>query len=201
MGEHPANPSAKRKLRAVMRRQSLSREAVEARSEQIFQHVVTLPEWTEAEAVLWYVDLPGEVRTQPYLQRELQGHRRCAVTWCEPAELQLAWIESMDELSACTLGILEPKEEIRNDSRRRLDIAEIDLVLVPGMAFTRAGHRLGHGKGYYDRLLSRAREETTVVALAFDEQVLDEVPCEPHDVIMDYVITPAAVYRCRDEID
>lgn len=195
MGETLNFRSAKRNLRAEIRRQLPSREAVAERSARIFAQLAALPEWRDAASVLWYVELPGEVCTQSRLKAELPGGRRCAVTWCEADELKLAWLQSMNELSSRTLGILEPIAAIRGDSRRWLDISEIDLVLVPGLAFDRQGRRLGHGKGYYDKLLSRARAETTFVALAFDEQVLDAVPCEPHDVIMDYVVTESTVYR------
>ena len=187
--------SAKQKLRAAMRRQMRSRKVVDDPSRQIFAQVAKMREWRDAQSVLWYVNLPGEVQTQPFLEKELAGGRRCAVSWCEPDRLQLAWLESMSELSARTLGILEPIREIRDDANRRLDVGEIDLVLVPGLAFDRQGHRLGHGKGYYDRLLSRARSDTTRVGLAFEEQVCEAVPWEPHDVIMDYVVTEAAVYQ------
>ncbi|MDA0835433.1 MAG: 5-formyltetrahydrofolate cyclo-ligase [Planctomycetota bacterium] len=186
---------AKRNLRAELRRVPRDRDTIAERSERIFERVTELPEWQNAGSVLWYVDLPGEVRTQPFLSKALASPRRCGVTWCEPDELKLVWLESMNELSARTLGILEPVGEIRRDPRRRLDIDEIDLVLVPGMAFDRQGHRLGHGKGYYDRLLSRATDDTTLVALAFDEQVFDDIPHESHDVIMDYVVTESAVFR------
>ncbi len=65
--------------------------------------------------------------------------------------------------------------------------ASIDLVIVPGVAFTLAGGRLGHGKAYYDRFLPRTRAFT--VGACFDEQVVDELPLEPHDVLLDLVIS------------
>ncbi len=69
------------------------------------------------------------------------------------------------------------------------DPATVDVVVVPGVAFTLAGHRLGQGGGWYDRFLARARPDALTVGVCFVEQVLDEVPAEPHDIVLDRVIT------------
>ena len=66
---------------------------------------------------------------------------------------------------------------------------ELDLVMVPGTAFDLHGGRLGQGKGYYDRLLSNARPDAPLVALAFDCQIFEEIPVAAHDVFMDLVLT------------
>ncbi len=101
----------------------------------------------------------------------------------------------MSELSSRTLNILEPVSEIREDSSRWLEIGDVDLVLVPGLAFDPNGNRLGRGKGYYDRLLSQSSSRTALVALAFEEQILERLPVEPHDVKMDYIVTENRVIR------
>ena len=71
---------------------------------------------------------------------------------------------------------------------------EIDLIIVPGVAFDRRGGRTGHGKGYYDKLLEHARLDTPLVALAFECQMFDEIPMQEHDVFMDKVVTEKASY-------
>ena len=77
----------------------------------------------------------------------------------------------------------------------RLDALAIDAVLVPGVAFDRAGHRLGYGGGYYDRLLPSLRRDCLRVGLAYDEQVVDELPAEEHDVRLHAVVTPTRLLR------
>jgi 5-formyltetrahydrofolate cyclo-ligase len=72
-----------------------------------------------------------------------------------------------------------------------LAVATIDWVLVPGVAFDRAGHRIGYGGGYYDRLLPLLRADTHRVAGAFELQLVDRVPAAPHDVTVDAVVTEA----------
>ena len=74
---------------------------------------------------------------------------------------------------------------------------ELDVIMVPGVAFDRRGGRTGHGKGYYDKLLEHARRDTPLVALAFECQLFPEIPVQPHDVFMDMVITESAVYPGR----
>jgi 5,10-methenyltetrahydrofolate synthetase len=75
-----------------------------------------------------------------------------------------------------------------------LTAEEVDIIFVPGLAFDKLGHRLGRGKGYYDRALaplkSRDLKHVVTVGLAMDEQVVSQVPCEAHDVVMDFICTP-----------
>ncbi|MFN0195423.1 MAG: 5-formyltetrahydrofolate cyclo-ligase [Planctomycetaceae bacterium] len=196
---HPSDEAfSKPNLRKLIRQQLRGRTEVEERSSRIFEHLYYSTPWREAKSILWYVSLQGEVQTQPSLRRELEAGRRCAVTWCEPDRLRLVWLHDMSELASRTLNILEPVSEIREDPRRWLEIGEVDLVLVPGLAFDRQGNRLGRGKGYYDRLLSQALPRTTLVALAFEEQILESIPIEPHDVKMDYIATENGMIRPVD---
>ena len=76
----------------------------------------------------------------------------------------------------------------------------VDVVVVPGLAFTAAGHRLGQGVGWYDRFLAGTRADCLKIGVGFDVQVVDEVPTEPHDVPLDLVITESGVVgRPTDE--
>jgi 5-formyltetrahydrofolate cyclo-ligase len=95
----------------------------------------------------------------------------------------------MSELVEGAYKILEPKEELRGLPAKQVRPEELDLVMVPGTAFDPRGGRMGQGKGYYDRLLSRARPDAPLVALAFDCQIFDEIPVAGHDVFMDMVLT------------
>jgi 5-formyltetrahydrofolate cyclo-ligase len=103
----------------------------------------------------------------------------------------------MNELQVGMYKILEPKEELRSEEAKRIIVEELDLIMVPGVAFDRRGGRMGHGKGYYDKLLEHARRDTPLVALAFECQMFPEVPVAEHDIFMDKIITEAAVYPGR----
>jgi 5-formyltetrahydrofolate cyclo-ligase len=90
--------------------------------------------------------------------------------------------------------ILEPKNELRELAAKRVDVKELDLIMVPGVAFDRRGARMGHGFGYYDKLLEHARGVAPLVALAFECQLFPEIPTQAHDVFMDKIVTESAIY-------
>ncbi len=94
-------------------------------------------------------------------------------------------------MAATTFGAMEPS------SGRVLDPGELDLVVVPGVAFDRSCNRVGYGGGFYDRLLGRMRQDTAAVAVAFALQVVPEVPSGPIDRRVDAVVTELDVIRCR----
>lgn len=184
----------KRRLRAQLRSGSAGRTGQDELSRPIWERLFSLTEYRRAGTVLAYVDMPGEVRTQPYLAAVQGQGKQLVVPYCDGQELRLFFLESLADLSPGTLGILEPKPELRALPTRRADVSVLDLLIVPGMAFDRRGARLGHGKGYFDRLLSRVPPAASLVGLAFEWQVLPELPMLPHDVYMDLVVTELATY-------
>ena len=103
----------------------------------------------------------------------------------------------MEELALGMYKILEPKVELRGLAKKQVGPTDLDLIMVPGVAFTRDGARMGHGKGYYDKLLEHARSDAPLVALAFECQLFPEIPTQAHDIFMDRIITEKAVYDGR----
>jgi 5-formyltetrahydrofolate cyclo-ligase len=93
--------------------------------------------------------------------------------------------------------ILEPRIELRSLRENKVDVGELDLVMVPGVAFDRTGARMGHGFGYYDKLLEHARPGTPLIALAFECQLFPHIPTLDHDIFMDKIITEKAIYPGR----
>jgi 5-formyltetrahydrofolate cyclo-ligase len=166
-------------------------------SRAIVARFMALPEYQAASTVLFYLDVRSEVRTRHSLTDALAGGKKIVVPYCVDGELELFHLEDMDELSVGMYKILEPKPELRSVAAKQVDVSELDLIMVPGVAFDRRGGRTGHGKGYYDKLLEHARPDTPLVALAFECQMFDEIPMQHHDVFMDQVITEAAVYPGR----
>jgi 5-formyltetrahydrofolate cyclo-ligase len=166
-------------------------------SRVICERLVTLPEYQAARTVLYYVDVRSEVRTRDYLATALRHDKRIVVPYCVEGELELFHLTSMDELAVGMYRILEPKPELRALPEKRVGVEELDLIVVPGVAFDREGGRMGHGKGYYDKLLEHARPDTPLVALAFECQLFPRIPMDAHDISMDQVITEAAVYAGR----
>lgn len=162
---------------------------------RIVQTFMSLPEYQSAKTVLFYLDVRSEVRTRHSLDDALKSGKKIVVPYCVDGELELFHLENLDELSVGMYKILEPKTELRTVQAKRVDVKDLDLIMVPGVAFDRHGGRTGHGKGYYDKLLEHARAETPLVALAFDCQIFDEIPMQVHDIFMDKVITESNVYQ------
>lgn len=166
-----------------------AQENKEPLSEAICETFIAQPEFAAAKTVMVYIDVRTEVRTRQHLPKLLQGGKRIVVPYCVDGELELFLLESMDELSIGMYKILEPKEELRDAPGKRVDVKELDLIMVPGVAFDPNGARMGHGFGYYDKLLEHARKDTPLVALAFECQIFPEIPTHAHDVFMDKIIT------------
>lgn len=164
-------------------------------SAEIMNRVLALPEYQAAATVMFYVDVRAEVRTRHSLPQALASGKKIVIPYCVDGELELFHLESMDELEVGMYRILEPKKELRSVDAKRVDVVDLDLIIVPGVAFDRKGGRTGHGKGYYDKLLEHARPQTPLVALAFECQLFPEIPMQSHDIYMDLVVTESAVYR------
>ncbi|MCE3014978.1 MAG: 5-formyltetrahydrofolate cyclo-ligase [Pirellula sp.] len=183
--------TAIRKQAHENRRQQQEKDAV---SERIVRRFMDLPEYEKAGTVMFYVDVRDEVRTRQALPEALASGKRIVVPYCLDGELELFWLENMDELELGMYRILEPKVELRDVAAKRLTPTNLDLVMVPGVAFDRKGGRTGHGKGYYDKLLQHARKDAPLIALSFECQLFEEIPAESHDIFMDKVVTEDAVY-------
>jgi len=163
-------------------------------SAEVMKRTMSLPEYQSAKAVMFYVDVRAEVRTRQALPEALASGKKIVIPYCVDGELELFHLESMDELELGMYRILEPKAELRTVAAKKVEVQELDLIIVPGVAFDRRGGRTGHGKGYYDKLLEHARAATPLVALAFECQMFPEIPMQSHDIHMDKVVTETAAY-------
>ena len=197
MTEPSTTASKKQEIRKAAHENRKNQENKDEVSEKIVQNFMGLPEYAAAKTVMFYVDVRDEVRTRHALPEAIQSDKRIIIPYCVDGELELFHLESMDELDIGMYKILEPKAELREVAEKRLQAEDLDLIMVPGVAFDKTGGRTGHGKGYYDKLLEHARPDTPLVALAFECQLFPEIPCESHDIYMDKVVTETSVYDGR----
>lgn len=189
------NPKHQLRRQAQRARQQLSTEQKDERSRRIVARVGALPQYAAAKTALWYLGVRNEVRTENSVVGEiLSGQKRVAIPWCEADHLLLFHLREMNDLEEGAFGILEPKTELRQLASRRVAPGEVDVASVPGVAFDRQGNRLGHGAGYYDRLLAELSPSACLIGLAYECQLVEAIPHEPHDVGMDLVVTEAEVY-------
>ncbi|HMP01090.1 MAG TPA: 5-formyltetrahydrofolate cyclo-ligase [Gemmatales bacterium] len=183
-------------LRAEARARRKAQPDKDELSRAICATFMALPEYAAASTVMFYVDARSEVRTRHSLQDALASGKRIVVPWCNAhQELELFHLEAMEELALGMYKILEPQPELRQVPAKVLQPEELDLVMVPGVAFDERLARMGHGFGYYDKLLHRLRPGVLRVALAFECQFFPEIPVQPHDIFMDAVVTESRVLR------
>ena len=196
-------------LEVLMERKNvLRRKAYDARNAQenkdtvsraAIERFVQLPEYQSAETAMWYIDCRSELRTQWALPEALASGKRIVVPYCTQDEqgdnkLGLWWLQDMSELVIGKWKILEPPRERWGEAGKEIAPDELDVVMVPGVGFSREGGRMGNGQGYYDRLLEKVRANCPLIAPCYESQLFDELIVGPHDVFMDRVVTESAVY-------
>jgi 5-formyltetrahydrofolate cyclo-ligase len=169
-------------------------------SEAAVATLVQLPEYQAAETVLWYLDCRSELRTRHAIPSALESGKKVIVPYCTTDQfgankLGLWWLERMDELVVGKWNILEPPRERWEEPGKVFQAEQLDIVIVPGVGFSRSGARMGNGQGYYDRLLNRVRPDCPLIALCYECQLFDNLIVGTHDVFMDKVVTERATYE------
>lgn len=136
-----------------------------------------------AQTLLLYSALPDEVPTQTLIDELVaQGKTVLLPRVVSDTDMELRRYSGPADLQQGAFGIMEPTGELFTD------YAAIDVAIIPGMAFDDEGHRLGRGKGYYDRFLAKLSPTTYKIGLCFSWQRVDHVPTDDHDIPMDEVI-------------
>lgn len=192
-----ADPERKHALRleALRRRDALSPEEIAERSRRIAERVMSLPEWRDANVVLGYYSFKSEVRTPELLQAALAEGKHLVLPRVntERHELDLFYVPALNApyIAPGTWNIPEPVPGRCEPA----SIEDVDLVLVPGVAFDLSGGRIGYGGGFYDRLLKRLRSDQVAIALAFEVQIVDRVPVAWFDQKVPIIVTEHRIIR------
>ena len=185
---------AKKALRATLlaARDALSPPARQAAADTIMQRACSLGVYRAAKSVLAYWSFGTELDTHGFFDRVLRDGKMAVLPRIDKASksLTLHVVKGHGDLVDGVWGIREP----RPDSPT-VAITDIDLVLMPGLAFDRAGNRLGYGAGYYDRLLAPTFAKPVRLAAAFDFQVVDAVPAGPSDQPFHILVTESQLHR------
>ncbi len=184
-----ANPKAALRAELLARRRSLPPGEAELLGARICGRLRALPAWARAREVLLYAPVRGEVDVLPLLAELWKRGGRALLPRCRPGgagELDLACCTCLEELAPGAYGIPEPDP----GACPALEDFAPDLALVPAVGLDRSGVRLGHGAGYYDRLLARpGMAGALLVAPAYGFQVRDRLPADPWDRPMDVIVT------------
>ncbi len=172
------------------KRNSLAQEEILEISRKIEDKLFSLEHYKKSRVVMFFVSFNSEVHTHGMIKRALQD-KTVIVPKVVQNEIEPSIILDFDSLlPSGRFGILEPIEAMK------IAYKSIGLILVPGIAFDKEGHRIGYGHGYYDKFLKKV-PKAIKIGLAFDSQIIDKIPNEQHDVPVDLVVTEKRVINCR----
>ncbi|MFC2174363.1 5-formyltetrahydrofolate cyclo-ligase [archaeon] len=157
------------------------------KSSEIAERLFEQPEYKQAKKILLYFSIGSEVDTCRILKDALET-KEVYLPYVDGDRMGFSRVKSLRDLEPGEYGIPEPVNKEENNPEI------IDLVIVPGIAFDETGHRVGYGGGYYDRFLPMAKANT--IALAYDVQVIKDIPAEHHDQPVKKIVTEKRVITC-----
>lgn len=166
-------------------RMMLSEMEKASAAEEVFAQLEKTAAFMMADNILMYHSLPDELQTIKFLQK-WHDRKRFFLPRVNGVNLDILPYEE----TRLELGSFQIEEPTGEDV---VDVDDIELMVIPAVAFDRKGNRLGRGKGFYDRLLSSSK--ATKIGVGYEFQLLDSIPSEPHDVAMDMVITQKTVIK------
>lgn len=181
----------KQRLRHTVRilEEHLSPRYLESSGRAIAAHLLAMPAYRTAGTVFCFVGIGREVDTRPILEDALRTGKVLCVPLCTgPGQMELRRVTSLDQLLPGTFGIPEPPAD---SAPAKED--EVDFAVLPCVTCDHAGRRLGRGGGYYDRFLARYRSGT--VLLCREKLIREEIPVEPHDCLVPWVLTERGLYE------
>src|SRR4030042_5909189 len=170
----------------LKKRDDIPREVKSKKNSLIKQKLFSQPEFVKAKSVFFYASFRSEVETLSIIKESIKMGKIAVLPKVDKNKHKLILYEIKDvvELSPGYMGIPEPS----SGDDRLVNLGEVDLVIIPGAAFDYSGNRLGYGGGYYDILLSEGQRKIPVMALAYEEQLVDSIPSEKHDVKVDIIV-------------
>ena len=174
----------KQELRSHIRalKRQMTEEDIAARSGALCALFTRSDVYRNAKTLYGYLSYNQEVRTMPILEQALRDGKRVALPKCYGSEMRFIYTDDLTKTGRSSCGVPEPLADgpVAHD--------ETALVLMPGLAFDREGHRMGYGGGYYDRFLAAEPDHPTA-ALCFDFQIVEQIPTEEFDVPVDLVFS------------
>ncbi len=186
----------KKQMRAEAKESRLSMEASIKCSydKKICNKLLNLWAVRETDTFLCYVSTAIEVDTKEFIRVLLDSGKKVAVPRCEggPSEMNFYYINSLDELSAGSFGVLEPN----SDGEKILTETENTICIVPAFMFDKSGYRLGYGKGYYDRYLSRYKG--TTIGICYSENIKEELFHGKYDRTVDMIVTEKSILTVKE---
>lgn len=183
----------KDRIRNILKeeRNNVSKSEILEKSTIIEKKLYDLTLFKKSKTVLFYVSYDNEVFTHDTIKKCLKEKEVIVpISNTKNETLILSKLENWEDLQNGPYGILEPKKIIE------ISPDKIDLIIVPGVGFDEKGNRLGHGKGYYDKLLQKSN--AIKIGLAFECQIVDRIPTDKNDIPVDMIITEKRIINCKN---
>lgn len=176
-------------------RKNLSETEVYEYSKRIVQRLWSLLVFSQATTIMHYISYDNEVFTHDLIQECLEMGKTVVVpvTHIQSHTITPSLLRRWEDLQKGPYGLLEPIKDMQEE----VSLVMIDVFLVPGVGFDVHGNRLGHGKGYYDRLLKN-RNARPIIGLAFECQIVEHIPTGHHDKPVDIIITEQRIIQCSN---
>ena len=188
----PNLPKAELRRQLSLRVKQISAEQRQFDSERARQLLRSQPSWSHARSILFYVPMVSELDLLPLLEECLAAGKSVALPRFIPDTGAYGAFQIRDFQRDCAPGKYGIAEPQGNCPAICLNL--LDFILVPGVGFDPTGHRLGRGKGYYDRLLAQA--SGIKCGIAYNEQISGQIPVDDHDVLMNCILTPTRWITC-----
>ena len=173
----------KKELRRQIRekKRQMTPQQIEFASKQLCEMFAATEQYRRAKTVYGYLPYNQEVRTVGLLEQALRDGKRVAVPKIYGEEMKFIYLDDLSKVEKNSYGIPEPVSDapVADDSTA--------LVLMPGLAFTKKGDRMGYGGGFYDKFLSSEPDHPTV-ALCYDFQIVEQIPTDDYDIPVDMVL-------------
>ena len=200
--QHLTKPAIRKQVLAL--REQLAPEQRAAYSAAISAHITDLEIYRQAGTILGYMNFGAEFASEIWLRQLLTEGKRLALPRVNhhTNQLDLYWVEDLE--SQLAVGSWRIREPIVERCERLVNLNEVEFALLPGVAFTRKGARLGYGGGYYDKLLGGQSGESgthrpALAAAAFALQVVEQLPQEKTDVKVGWIITEQGTILCPSQ--
>ena len=174
-------------------RKNKDSEFISINSQIITEKLLSMNCIQQASTIMIYLDFNNEVKTDQLITKLISLRKTVTspVTIKDERKLIPYEIINLKEgINIGTYGIREPNKDLSNE----IDVKNIDVLIVPAVAYDKNCYRLGYGGGYYDRFIERLRDDAITIGIAFDLQLFDSIPKEEHDAQLNYIITESSTY-------
>lgn len=186
---------AKSLLRKELKRRlfKMSEEVRKRESVTVTQKLLSMKEYQASERISVYMSMPNEVNTMDIMKNIFETKKKCFIPYYKGTVMKMVPLASMEDYNSLPLtswNIKQPADDdVRDDA---LQTGGLDLIVVPGLGFTKDGARLGRGKGYYDNYITKCHQvdgnRPITISLAYSTQLCDEIPMSDHDMYIDHVL-------------